>query len=103
MNEADAEAMLSLLHDDHLHVLANGMVTDKAGAAEGLRNIPRKVEPGQLTVRLYGDIAVVTGPQTNHERINGEPVTLQLFVTRVARRVGGAWKFVSMQATRTPA
>jgi ketosteroid isomerase-like protein len=103
MNEADPETMLSLLHDDHLHVLANGVVTDKRGAAEGVRNIPRKVEPGQLKVRLYGDIAIVTGPQTNHERINGEPMILQLYVTRVARRTDGVWKFVSMQATRMPA
>jgi ketosteroid isomerase-like protein len=103
MNEADPDAMLSLLQDDHVHVMANGVVADKKGAAEGVRNIPRTVEPGQLKVRVYGDIAIVTGPQTNHERINGQPVTLQLFVTRVARRTDGVWRFVSMQATRLPA
>jgi hypothetical protein len=103
MNEANPDAMLSLLHDDHVHVMANGVVTDQRGAAEGVRNIPRTVESGQLRVRLYGDLAVVTGPQTNHERINGEAVTLQLFVTRVARRAGGVWKFVSLHATRMPA
>ena len=70
MNDADPDSMLSLLHDDHVHVLANGMVADKQGAAEGVRNIPRKVEPGALKVRVYGDIAIVTGPQTNHEQIN---------------------------------
>ena len=100
MKEADVDAMLSILHEDHVHVMANGVVSDRNGAAEGVRNIPRKVEPGPLKVRVYGDIAIVTGPQTNHEQINGQPMTLELFVTRVARRTDGAWRFVSMQATR---
>jgi hypothetical protein len=102
MNEADPDAMLSLLHDDHVHVLANGAVTDRKGAAEGVRAYPRRVEPGALKVRVYGDFAVVTGPQTNHEKVNGEPAVIPLFVTRVARRAEGGWKFVSMQATRLP-
>lgn len=102
MNQADPELMLSVLHDDHVHVMANGVVTDKAGAGEGVRNKSRKVEPGELKVRIYGDFAVVTGAQTNHEQINGQPVTLQLFVTRVARRVDGVWKFISLHATRMP-
>jgi ketosteroid isomerase-like protein len=102
MNEADPEALLALLHDDHVHVMANGVVTDKKGAAESLRNVPRKVEMRVPKVRIYGDLAVLTGPQVNHEQINGQPMTIELFVTRVARRANGAWKFVSMQATRLP-
>jgi hypothetical protein len=102
MNESDPDALLELLGDDHVHVLANGLVTDKAGAAAGLRSIPREVEPREPMIRVYGDTAVMTGPQTNHERINGEPRTIKLFVTQVARRIDGAWKFVSMQATRIP-
>ncbi len=102
MNAADPEALLALLHDDHVHVMANGMVTDKQGAAASLRSIPRTVEIRVPTVRIYGDIAVMTGPQVNHEHINGQPMTIELFVTRVARRVDGTWKFSSMQATRLP-
>jgi hypothetical protein len=51
-------------------------------------------------IRIYGDTAVMTGPQVNHELINGEPQTVKLFVTQVARRADGRWKFVSIQATR---
>jgi len=102
MNESDPAALFDLLGDDHVHVLANGLVTDKAGAAAGLRSIPRKVEPREPTMRIYGDTAVMTGPQVNHEQINGEPQTIKLFVTQVARRIDGQWKFVSMQATRIP-
>lgn len=102
MNEASPEGLLALLHDDHIHVLANGMVTDKQGAAESLRSIPRQVEMRAPKIRIYGDFAVMTGPQVNHEQINGQPMTIELFVTRVARRVDGEWKFVSMQATLRP-
>jgi hypothetical protein len=44
----------------------------------------------------------MTGPQINHEQINGEPLTIKLFLTQVARRIDGHWKFVSIQATRIP-
>ena len=52
--------------------------------------------------RIYGDTAVMTGPQMNHEQIDGQPQTIKLFLTQVARRIDGYWKFVSIQATRIP-
>ncbi len=100
MNDSDPDALLELLGDDHVHVLANGFVTDKAGAAAGLRSIPRKVEPREPAIRIYGDTAIMTGPQINHEQSNGEARTIKLFLTQVARRIDGHWKFVSIQATR---
>ena len=102
MNESDPAALLELLGDDHVHVLANGIVTDKAGTAASLRSFPRIVEHREPMIRIYGDTAVMTGPQINHERIDGEPRIIKLFVTQVARRIDGRWKFVSMQATRLP-
>ena len=102
MNESDSAALLELLGDDHVHALANGIVTDKAGAAASLRSVPRVVEPREPMIRIYGDIAIMTGRQVNHERIDGEPRIIKLFVTQVARRIDGRWKFVSMQATRLP-
>jgi hypothetical protein len=44
----------------------------------------------------------MTGSQVNHERIDGETRVIKLFLTQVARRIDGQWKFVSMQATRIP-
>jgi hypothetical protein len=44
----------------------------------------------------------MTGPQINHEQINGEPRTIKLFLTQVARCIDGHWGYVSMQATRIP-
>ena len=102
MNESDPAALLELLGEDHIHVLANGFVTDKTGAAASLRSIPRRVEAREPTIRIYGDTAVMTGVQVNHEQINGEPRIIKLFVTQVARRIDGRWKFVAMHATQIP-
>lgn len=102
MTEGDADLMLSILQDDHVHVTATGLVTDKQGASEPLRGIPRKVEPGPTKVRLYGDIAILTGFQTGYVTINDQPAAMQLFITRVARRSDGVWRFVSMQGTGIP-
>jgi ketosteroid isomerase-like protein len=98
MIEGDPETMLSILHDDHVHVRATGVPTDKQGAAEGVRN-PGKIVPGENRVRVYGDIAIVTGPQTNYAKVKDEEVQFDLFVTRVAIRTEDGWKFVSMHAT----
>jgi len=38
----------------------------------------------------------------NHEQIDGQPQTIKLFLTQVARRIDGYWKFVSIQETRIP-
>jgi hypothetical protein len=103
MKESNPDALADLLEEDHVHVMANGAVTDKRGAVESVRNIPREVEPRTPQVRVYGDVAILTGPQINHERINGEVVIVKLFVTQVVRRTNGVWKFVSMHAVRLPA
>jgi hypothetical protein len=102
MNDSDPGALLELLGDDHVHVMANGFVTNKAGAAASLRSVPRVVEPREPMIRIYGDTALMTGSQVNHERIDGETRVIKLFLTQVARRIDGQWKFVSMQATRIP-
>jgi ketosteroid isomerase-like protein len=102
MNTGDTDALLALLHDDHVHVLANGLVTDKAGAARALENTPRRMEPRSPLVRVYGDVAILTGPQVSIDQIDGKPHAARLFLTQVARRADGAWKFASMHAVRLP-
>jgi hypothetical protein len=42
MNDSNPVALLELLGDDHVHVLANGFVTDKAGAARASDRSPGK-------------------------------------------------------------
>ena len=92
-----------LFADDLTHIHSTGLVHDKA---QLLRHIDRKrafisVTRGPLNVRLYGDIAVMTGPMTNRMRSkdeNGE-IVLEGFATQVLRRSEEGWKFINFQLT----
>ena len=99
LTSVDAAALSLLLADDYVHVHGNGHVDDKSGFIRGMRERPRTAERGELTIRVYGDAAVITGIQSNKFRQAGSRVTSN-FVTQVARRSSaGNWQFVSFQIT----
>ncbi|MGD9891008.1 MAG: nuclear transport factor 2 family protein [Dehalococcoidia bacterium] len=98
----DLEALACVLADDYLHVLAPGKVVNKAEYIEMIRNGPRRPVRGALTVRVYGDAAVVTGDLTN---TIGAPDqvhrVIPAFCTQVAvREDDGQWRFVSYILTQ---
>jgi ketosteroid isomerase-like protein len=96
----DLAALADVLADDYVHVMGTGKVKDKAAYIETIRNGPRAPERGDLTVRVYGDAAVVTGDLLNSINTSGrEPRTIDTMVTQVAVRSGGRWHFVSFQIT----
>jgi hypothetical protein len=58
-------------------------------------------EPRTPRVRIFGDTAIFTGEMVNRvEKQGAEPTMSRLFVTQVASRILGEWKFVSFQSTR---
>ncbi len=99
----DLAALAEVLADDYLHVLAPGRVVDKAGYVEMIRNGPRRPVRSGLTVRCYGDAAVLTGELEN--RIGAADDVRRVipaFCTQVAIRTDGTWRFVSYILTRIP-
>jgi ketosteroid isomerase-like protein len=95
----DFTALEGVLADDYLHVYGGGNSSDRAGYIAQVRAAARVPTRGPLTVRSYGDSAIITGDLLN--RINypeGERV-LDTFVTQVVHKVDGQWKFVSFQIT----
>lgn len=98
---ADFAALADCLHDEYFHVFGGGNTCGKADYVEEIKKNPRKPERGELTVRLYGDTAVVTGDIIN--RINFADKGLRVIhamVTQVAVRCpDGKWRFVSFQIT----
>lgn len=96
----DIETLGELMADDLVHVHTNGRCEDKREFINHFRGIKRRIERPDLTVRVYGDIAVVTGPMTNRtEQPNGLPKVAHLYVTQVLRRGDEGWKFVSFHAS----
>jgi ketosteroid isomerase-like protein len=95
---------LSDLYDDSLvHTHAPGLTHDKSQLLEHVAGrAPYKgATRGPLTIRLIGDVAIVTGRLTNRlGSPDGSERTVSGQVIQVLRRCeDGAWRFVSFQMT----
>jgi ketosteroid isomerase-like protein len=100
----DIDALGELFSDDYVHVHATSVVHDKPAMLAHVRKSPRAVEPRSPKIRVYGDVAVLTGETVNILPAAGGAAAgkTKLYTTQVARKIGGDWKFVSFQATRIP-
>jgi ketosteroid isomerase-like protein len=63
LSEQDWETLDALLHEKLTHTHMNGRVDTKAALIENVKRRPRTVRRGTLTVHVFGDVAVMTGPQ----------------------------------------
>lgn len=100
----DVEANDRLLADNWININPDGSVTTKARLMELLKTSPFKImsiENDEVTVRVYGEAAVVTGRSTSKRagQSAGEIVTRQVRFTRVYAKRDGRWQVVSAQNT----
>lgn len=91
----DAEALRALLAPGYLHVHMTGKLDDAEGHVRSIVGAPRRPERGPLLVRFYGDLALITGEQTNH---SGERAT-RAYCHQVAAKTAEGWRFISVQLT----
>jgi hypothetical protein len=98
--EADAEALTRLLHEDYTHVTGGGSTINRDQYIAWVGETRRRHERGALSVKRFGDTAVIQGPLTNHlSEAGGGVRIIEAFVTQVAHRENGAWRFVAFQIT----
>jgi ketosteroid isomerase-like protein len=101
----DFQALDRLLADDIIHVHAAGNADTKAQYLKMIADFCGfvKIERGPMTVRFYGDTAVMTGPMTHTVRIKptGAVRTMMAFGTQVWAPYGESWRQVLYQATET--
>ena len=94
--DGDAATLESMLTDDLVHVHLSGKTDTKAGYMAGFRNeyLFRDVTRGDLTIRVFGDAAVMTGPlsQTLIVRASGEELAVSAVTTQVWNRTGKGWE-----------
>ncbi|MGH3589039.1 MAG: nuclear transport factor 2 family protein [Pseudonocardia sp.] len=98
----DLDTLDALFDDSLVHVHAPGLVHTKAQLLEHVatRQAYLDIERGELTVRLVGDVAVVTGRIVNRMRApDGGERVLGGVVTQVLARGDDGWRFVSFQMT----
>jgi ketosteroid isomerase-like protein len=101
----DFEALDRLLADDLVYTHSNAQVDTKAQFIEILRSGRTKyqsIEPSDMTIRIYGPVAILTGQATVRVVASGEPRDLALRFTSAWHQRGGRWQFVAWQSTRVP-
>ncbi len=104
----DTKAMQSLLCEDDLQTDFRGVVQDKASWMQDFQRVAANVHSGKKQwkmsfddekVRVYGDLAVITGRGTFNGRRNDAPVNHVIRFTNVWVKRRGAWQLVNYQAT----
>ena len=97
--KGDVAALEPLLDSDYKHIAPNGSITERADYIASIK-APRPATRGPLTVRVYGDTAVIVGPSMVLVQAAGQPDrVVDTVYTQVARRVDGRWKFLLTQIT----
>jgi ketosteroid isomerase-like protein len=101
---ADVATLDRLLVDAWTVTHANGTTDGKAqylaDLQSGTRQFSGSVTEDDVSVRLYGDTAIVTGSSRSTVTFNGQPQGGALHFTRVYVRQNAAWRMVVSQATQ---
>lgn len=102
--QGDLERTAGLLAPELVYVHAPGVLHDRAGLIEFLRDKVRyaSVERRGLRVRAHGNLAWVTGLMRieGQRQPGGEPILAVSFVTQVWREGGNGWQMLLLQSTK---
>jgi uncharacterized protein (TIGR02246 family) len=99
----DFATLEAIFADDLTYTHSSAVMDDKAAYMAALRSGKTKYETidrGPATVRLYGEVALMTGTAT--VGLRGRADKLPLRYTLVYVKKGGRWRMVAWQSTRTP-
>ena len=103
MTDNNLDELSKFLADDLVYMHTNGDVESKSQFLERLRSGAlryRSIQPFDVTVRTYGDIAVVTGRSKMAVTSAGADRDFEILYTAVYATRGGRWQLVSWQSTR---
>jgi ketosteroid isomerase-like protein len=98
----DAAALDRMTADDYTFITLRGELRTKSEVVKGFQLGSFKYESRQisdLTIRVYGDTAVVTGRSNQKGMENGKNYSGDYRFTRVYVRQKGRWLTVALQAT----
>ena len=101
----NAEKLGDILADSWVALGWDGQRTDKAKALAEMKtpgNSLDTIEMGPMTVRIFGNTAVVTGSDTEKSMENGKDTSGKYVWTDVFVKQNGKWKAVASQSTKVP-
>lgn len=105
--KGDVASVEALLAGDLVHIHLTGQVDDKPGYLSGLREkyTFERVERGALTIRVYGDLAVMIGPlsQRVQVRATGQSVDVRAITTQTWLRTAQGWRLNTCHNAVLPA
>jgi hypothetical protein len=104
--KGDVGAMQRLIGDDLVYIHSSTVQDTKASFIESIRsgNVKyRKMKRGEVKVRTYGCIAIVSGGASFEVTVKSEDRTLNLLFHAVYAKRAAGIQFVSWQATKLPA
>lgn len=102
----DFKALEAMVHDELVYTHSSALVDTKASWLESMRSRKtryREVKCKNRKVRVYGDVALVTGRAEIEAEVEGKPKSLRLLFLNVWTRTPQGWKFVAWQSTPAPA
>lgn len=102
ISDGDMNGVGALLADDYVHVNANGEILSRTVYFPHHLDSHRRsyrTSDAKVSIRYYGDIAVMVGPQFNDQV--GRSVQ-QYAVTIIWHRVNGSWKEIEAQYSPIP-
>lgn len=97
----DYDTYSSYLTDDYIRINQNGIVSTKEEVLSQFRSNPGKgsTRPHDLTVRVYGDVAILNG-MLDIESQNGDEITKRSSVfTKIFILRDGKWYLASLHGT----
>jgi ketosteroid isomerase-like protein len=101
----DRAAIEANMAEDFRQIDGAGNVETKASFVEGLVDPALAIEPytvEEFEVRLYGDVALLSGRTRMTGRYDGKPFKTHYRYIDVYVRRGAAWKIVSVQISKLP-
>ena len=98
----DAEFLERILSDDYVDTFPDGTVLDKKSEIEAVKSgaVAFTETPAELSVRVYGDAAVIAGRSTIDARLKGQNVSGEFRFTHTWIKRGDGWQVVASQVTR---
>lgn len=105
MVKADVGALDKLLAPELIYTHGDARRIDKAAFISDFKTGAFNyvtIEPSEMNVRVYGDVAVVTGAAAMHVVQDGKDAHIRIRYTNTQVRGGGGWQMVAWQATRIP-
>jgi ketosteroid isomerase-like protein len=101
----DAAKLGAILADSWIGLEWDGRINNKAKALADLKvegNSLDTIEMGEMTVRTFGNTAVVTGSDVEKSKEKGKDTSGKYIWTDVFVKTNGKWQAVSSQSAKVP-